>query len=154
MRNIFSQLKKPWVPALIGLVFVAIATGIVVYAWGAPEMPASESVLVSSPVIVVDQKAGAEVQVAEVTVDAPGVWVAVHRVTEFGVGNVWGAVRAREARTDLSVPMIISTLPDSEYAIVLYRDNGDDVFDRTTDSVYIDFETGARVEKHFRTFPQ
>lgn len=155
MRNMLSHFKKPWVPALIGLILVAIATGIVIYLWGTPA-PSQEVVEEKrvSPVLVIDQEAGNEVHVAVVSVEDPGVWVAVHRVTEFGVGNVWGAVRTREPRTNVVVPMIISTLPDSEYAIILYRDNGDGAFDRATDSVYIDFTTGERVEERFRTLPR
>lgn len=154
MRNIFSQLKKPWVPALIGLVLVVIATVIVICLWGNSPAPVAVVEPVPSPVTVVDQKAGAEVHVASVSVDAPSVWVAVHPITSIGLGNVWGAARIRGPRTDLVVSMLISTLPDSEYAVILYRDNGDDGFDRATDSLYIDFETGERVEERFRTLPE
>jgi len=154
MRNMLSHFKKPWVPAVIGLIIVAIATAIVMSLWGRPESTTEEPVVEASPVTVVDQAAGSEVHVAEVDVAEPGVWVAVHNVTDIGIGNVWGAVRTREPRTDVVVPMILPTLPDSEYAIILYRDNGDGGFDRGTDSVYIDFETGERVEKRFHTLPE
>ncbi len=153
MRNILSFLKKPWVYNGAAVLLILIIVGIY-YATRTPVVAPAPAAEVAGPVTVVDQAPGMEVHVASVDVPAPGVWVAVQPVTEFGVGNVWGAARTRDARTDVVVPMVLPTLPHSDYVIVLYRDNGDDVFDRATDSVYIDFETGERVETRFATFAE
>jgi hypothetical protein len=107
--------------------------------------------LVSTAVKVEDQPAGSSVSVAAVTVPAPGVWVAVAEYRDGDLSNILGAQRVPAPATAVTVDLLRSTLPGSAYAVVLYRDNGDGVFDQNTDSVYVDFDTGERVVAPFMT---
>lgn len=118
-----------------------------------PSVPATDTVVStkSGSVSVVDQRAGSEVIVESVTVPPPGVWVAVREMNGGELGNVLGAVRVSGPRTNVSVSLLRATDPDRRYAVQLYRDDGSGVFDVATDSVYVDFDTGARVVAYFTT---
>lgn len=105
----------------------------------------------SGAVAVANQVAGTEVTVESVTVPPPGVWVAVREVSGSDLGNVLGAVRVSGPRSSLSIPLLRATEPNLSYAVQLYRDDGDGVFDLTTDSAYVDFNTGAPVIVPFTT---
>lgn len=102
---------------------------------------------------VSNQTAGAVVMIDSIDVPPPGVWVAVREVVGTELGNVLGAARARSATTSLAVSLLRETVPQREYAVVLYRDDGDDLFTLSGDSVYVDFETGASVIASFSTTP-
>jgi regulator of extracellular matrix RemA (YlzA/DUF370 family) len=105
----------------------------------------------SGAVSVMNQEAGDVVLVESVTVPPPGVWVAVREVADGKLGNVLGAMRVKGPRTEVSVHLLRDTVSDSSYAIQLYRDNGDNRFDLTTDSAYVDFDTGEPVVAPFVT---
>ncbi len=105
----------------------------------------------SGLVSVTAQSAGSEVIVESVTVPSPGAWVAVREVLGLDLGNVLGAVRVTDPRRTVSIPLLRATEPNLSYAIELYRDDGDGVFDLSTDSVYVDFTTGAPVIVRFTT---
>jgi hypothetical protein len=106
----------------------------------------------SGAVFVTAQPAGDTVIIDSVTVPPPGVWVAVREVRGGELGNVLGAARASGPRSNFSVPLLRATEPDRPYAIQLYRDDADGVFDLEKNSVYVDFDTGARVVASFTTF--
>jgi hypothetical protein len=112
-----------------------------------PKPKSSESGAVS----VTDQSAGSNVSVESVTVPPPGVWVAVREMNGNDLGNVLGAVRVTGPRSNVTVPLLRATVPGSTYAIELYRDDGNDVFDLSADSVYVDFTTGEPVITYFTT---
>ena len=105
----------------------------------------------SGAVSVTNQSAGPVVVVESVTVPPPGVWVAIRETNGTDLGNVLGAVRVNGPRSAISVPLLRATVPGSSYAVELYRDGGNDVFDLATDSVYVDFATGAPVIAYFAT---
>ncbi len=105
----------------------------------------------SGAIAVANQIAGNEVAVESVTVPPPGVWVAVREVNGSDLGNVLGAVRASGPRSSISIPLLRATEPNLSYAVQLYRDDGDGVFDLATDSAYVDFNTGAPVIERFTT---
>lgn len=105
----------------------------------------------SGAVSVADQPAGPQVIVESVTVRPPGVWVAVREADGADLGNVLGAVRVTGPRTAVSVPLLRATEPGLSYAVELYRDDGNEAFDLSADSVYIDFATGAPVIARFAT---
>lgn len=105
----------------------------------------------SGAITVVDQPAGDTVIVESVTVPSPGVWVAVREVRGSDLGNVLGAARAGGPRSNFSIPLLRATEPGRSYAIELYRDDASGTFDLTTNSVYVDFDTGARVLAYFTT---
>ena len=107
----------------------------------------------SGAVSVAGQPAGSEVIVESVTVPPPGVWVAVREINGSELGNVLGAVRVTGPRSAVPIQLLRSTEPGSTYAVELYRDDGNDVFDLSTDSVYVDFATGAPVIAYFTTTP-
>ncbi len=126
--------------------------------WPAAESPAastdqaSASSTTSGAVSVVAQPAGAAVTIESVTVPPPGVWIAVRDVGQGGeLGNVLGAARVGGPQANVIVPLLRSTLPGTQYAVELYRDNGDGAFDLSTDSVYVDYDTGDRVVAYFTT---
>ena len=104
---------------------------------------------------VSNQAAGDTVTVDSVTVPPPGVWVAVVEVMPDGsLGNVLGAALARGPRSNVSVQLLRATLPGHNYAVELYRDDGNGTFVLGQDSVYIDFDTGQRVVAPFSTTAQ
>ena len=105
----------------------------------------------NSAVSIADQSAGETVLVESVTVPPPGVWVAVREVTGGELGNVLGAARVGGPLSQVSIPLLRATLPGRSYAIQLYRDDNDGVFDPGKNSVYIDFDSGAPVITHFST---
>lgn len=105
----------------------------------------------SGAVSVSDQRAGGSVTVSAVTVPPPGVWVAVHEYDGTERGNALGALRIRGPVERVTVPLLRDTVPGHTYAVVLYRDNGDDVFNLADDSVYVDFDTGEPVVAPFAT---
>jgi len=105
----------------------------------------------SDVLAVHDQSAGSTVVVDSVQVPAPGVWVAVEELRDGNLGNILGAARVTGPATGVSVSLLRATVPGSTYAVVLYRDNGDGEFDATSDSIYVDFNTGERVVALFKT---
>lgn len=86
-----------------------------------------------------------------VTVPPPGVWVAVREVQGNDLGNVLGAARAAGPRSNLSVPLLRATKAGRQYAVELYRDDNGGSFDPAANSVYVDFDTGARAVAYFTT---
>lgn len=105
----------------------------------------------SGAVSVSDQAAGEVVIIESVTVPPPGVWVAVREVFGRDLGNILGAVRVSGPQSNISVPLLRATEPGLSYAVELYRDDGGKTFDLTSDSVYVDFATGASVITYFTT---
>ncbi len=119
-------------------------------------LTATSSSLVSTTggaLSVETQAAGTSTTIASLTVPPPGVWVAVREVTAGQLGNVLGAARVGGPRTDFVVPLLRATAPGTTYAVELYRDSGDNTFDLSTDSVYVDFNSGERVVAYFTTLP-
>ncbi len=107
----------------------------------------------SGAVSVANQPAGSSVTIESVTVPPPGVWIAVREVHGNDLGNVLGAVRVTGPQSNVSIPLLRATQSGSSYAVELYRDSGNDVFDLVSDSVYVDFTTGAPVIVYFTTTP-
>ena len=152
------------IPFLIGLALGALAAS----AWFLGETvfittePASETTASSTPLAtpadksgtlaVSNQPAGMTVVVDTETVPPPGVWVAVRDVNTDGtLGNILGAARAHGPVANFSIPLLRATVPGTQYAVILYRENGDGVFDPPEDSVYVDFDSGSRVVQYFTT---
>ncbi len=105
----------------------------------------------SGAISVADQPAGDTVSVESVTVPPPGVWVAVREVGGSDLGNVLGAVRVGGPHTGVSVPLLRVTESGRTYAVELYRDDNNGTFDPSANSVYVDFDTGARAVAYFAT---
>ena len=113
----------------------------------APQTPESTALSVGN------QSAGDTVFVESVGVPPPGVWIAVREVNGNNLGNVLGAARVNSPRTAVSVSLLRATEPGRSYAVELYRDDNDGVFDPSANSVYVDFDTGARIVAYFTTAP-
>lgn len=105
----------------------------------------------SGAISVADQPAGESVAIESVTVPPPGVWVAVREVIAGDLGNVLGAARVSGPRSGFSVPLLRPTESGRSYAVQLYRDDSGGAFSPATNSVYVDFDTGARVVTYFNT---
>lgn len=103
----------------------------------------------SGAISVADQPAGGSVSVESVTVPPPGVWVAVREIVGSDLGNVLGAARVSGPQTNVTVSLLRATEPNTRYAVELYRDGGNNAFDLSTDSVYVDTDTGERVVAYF-----
>ncbi|MBI2410049.1 hypothetical protein HYV30_03350 [Candidatus Kaiserbacteria bacterium] len=120
-----------------------------------PELPhATSTALVSATggaIDVADQPAGTAVFVESVTVPPPGVWVAVREMSGNDMGNVLGAARVSGPRSNITVILLRATQAGRTYAIQLYRDDNLGAFDPAVNSVYVDFDTGARVVAYFAT---
>ncbi|NNM84079.1 hypothetical protein HKL94_02605 [Candidatus Parcubacteria bacterium] len=109
------------------------------------------SVPESGAITVNDQEAGSTVIIDAITVPPPGVWAAVREINGNDLGNVLGAVRVGGPRTNVSVPLLRATEPGRSYAVELYRDDNNGIFDPALNSVYVDFDTGTRVVVYFKT---
>ncbi|MGD0328209.1 MAG: hypothetical protein ABSB00_00645 [Minisyncoccia bacterium] len=105
----------------------------------------------SSAISVTDQPSGDTAVIESVTVPPPGVWIAVREMSGNDLGNVLGAVRVSGPRSSISVPLLRATVPNHSYAVELYRDDGNGAFDPASNSVYVDFTTGAPVIAYFTT---
>lgn len=105
----------------------------------------------SGAISVANQPSGDTVNVESVTVPPPGVWVAVREMNGNELGNILGAARVSGPRSAISVSLLRATLPRRSYAIELYRDDSSGVFNSSTNSVYVDFDTGERVVAYFTT---
>lgn len=103
----------------------------------------------SGAVSVSSQPFGDSVFVESVTVPPPGVWVAVREVNGTDLGNVLGATHVGGPRSGITISLLRATEPNHSYVIELYRDDNNGAFDPATNSVYVDFDTGARVVVYF-----
>lgn len=157
MKNTFSMNSF-----IIGLMLGIILTGVwffkgnqivlpLSFESAPPEVKKSSALPKSGAISVADQSAGSEVVVESVTVPPPGVWVAVREVHGDSLGNILGALRVNGPRSSITVPLLRATEPENTYAVQLYRDDGTASFDPSALSVYVDFDTGARVVSYFNT---
>lgn len=105
----------------------------------------------SGTVSVADQPSGESVIIESITVPPPGVWVAVREVNSNDLGNVLGAERVVGPHGNITVSLLRPTEPGRSYAVQLYRDDNNGAFDPAVNSVYVDFDTGARVVAFFST---
>lgn len=146
---------------IAGVMLGILLTGTWFFRETFPSVPAASSLLLATStkatnqengaVSVAKQSSGDTVVVESVTVPPPGVWVTVREVIGGDLGNVLGAVRISGPMSGVDVPLLRATVPGRTYAVELYRDDGNGVFDVAVNSVYIDFDTGARVVAYFDT---
>lgn len=150
--------RSYFIPALLFALAAIVVGGSWFLAAGEPRITseaASDEALrlaiASELVSVSSQPAGSSVMVERVNVDAPAVWVVVAEMRGDVVWRALGAFHTLGTSNSVPVPLLRATAPQSEYAIILYRDDGDGQFELHGDSAFIDFETGARVRKDFKT---
>lgn len=94
----------------------------------------------SVSVAVNEQAAGDSVAIARMQLDAVS-WVAVRDER-----SILGAARFEAAATSGSVPLLRATVSGAEYRVVVYRDNGDRVFDHTVDALVADVSDTFRAQ--------
>jgi len=83
---------------------------------------------------VKDQQAGPSVFVTRVALEAPG-WVAIHEDHGGLPGNVLGAHRFDVGVYQGTVTLLRNTETGNKYHAMLWRDNGDGIFDLESDTV-------------------
>ncbi len=92
---------------------------------------------IASPfaVRVSDQSAGPTVVVSEMRSSATSTWLAVREQNGDLLGQILGARRidASEA-SGISIELLRSTVPNLMYAVVLYADDGNGLFEYATDT--------------------
>lgn len=108
-----------------------------------------ESVAESALLSVTDQSAGMRVLVEMIDVAPPGVWAVVHERREGELGNALGATRVRGPATEVAIELLRGTEAGQDYAVVLYRNEEQQSFALPGASVYVDFDSGERVEARF-----
>ena len=87
---------------------------------------------------VENQSAGNIVMAATVTA-ADSSWVAVREEIGGALGNVLGARRVDAGEyVDVAIPLLRSTIAGNVYHVVIYRDNGDKMFDTKLDMPLVD----------------
>ena len=99
-------------------------------------------------VVVTDQPAGSLVVVSRVTLAKVG-WVAVQEVKDGAVSNALGAsLRDVGTSSDVDIILLRPMHAGVQYAVVLYVDDGNHIFERKVDKPLID-TAGAIVQSRF-----
>lgn len=146
------------IPLVLLTLVVLVALAGSYFALGEPRITeeaasdeAARKALQNQLLSVSPQEAGTSVIVESVAVASPGVWVVVAEMKDDIVWRALGAVRTFGPSEKVSVPLLRATKAGTEYAIILYRDDGDGKFELHGDSAYVDFDSGKRVRADFRT---
>jgi hypothetical protein len=99
---------------------------------------------------VENQLAGESVFVKEVKMPQAG-WVVVHEVLDGFVANALGATRIDAGEYDVVVVELLRpSIPESDYVVTLYADDGNKQFEINSDSPMIDTK-GDAIFKEFET---
>ncbi|MBI5004687.1 MAG: hypothetical protein HZC04_00665 [Candidatus Lloydbacteria bacterium] len=83
-------------------------------------------------IVVVSQEAGSLVVITEVQAEAP-TWVAIHEDVDGKPANILGAQLFDAGVHSGTVALLRNTEPGRTYHALLYKDNGDRVFDYVVD---------------------
>lgn len=84
-------------------------------------------------VLVASQKAGDSVTVETVTAQTVS-WVAIREYNNGIMGNILGAKRVEAGtHSNVVVPLLRATKPGATYYAVLFKDNGDGMFNKSSD---------------------
>ncbi len=97
----------------------------------------TETQIQNEMIVVANQSAGNSVIVNSVKLDtgSSGGWVVVHEVNNGVMANALGAVRRDPGiHSNIEVKLLRATLPGGTYAVVLYSDNNDRIFNMATDT--------------------
>lgn len=97
---------------------------------------------------VKDQSAGMVVNIDSLEVSA-STWVAVHEERNGTLGNILGARRFEPGMKSGVVELLRATVSGGTYHAVMYRDNGDREFNKTTDTKITNV-AGSLIESVFK----
>lgn len=98
----------------------------------------SAEVATTSPffVMVADQPAGPAVEVSEMRSTASSTWLAIREQNGDFLGQILGARRIDSASaTRVSIELLRPTVSNLMYAVVMYEDNGNGLFEYATDTL-------------------
>jgi hypothetical protein len=105
---------------------------------------------VEASFVVENQLAGESVIVKNVNMPQDG-WVVVHEVLDGFVANALGATRIDAGGYDVvTVELLRPSVPESNYVVTLYADDGNKQFEINADSPMID-RNGDAIFKEFQT---
>lgn len=100
-----------------------------------PTSPVVSTVVDTNIVTAPNQKAGSTVLVDRV-VSETEIWVAVREDNGGLMGNILGAKKvAAGTSEDVVIELLRPTVANAKYYVVLFRDNGDGMFDNKTDAI-------------------
>jgi hypothetical protein len=133
--------KYVWIAVAVGVITGNII-GVTFFKDKAGTGPADTSVLEigvteASPFLVrvSDQPAGPTVVVSEMKSSATSTWLAVREQNGDLLGQILGARRIdAPSATGISIELLRSTVPNLMYAVVLYADDGNGLFEYATDT--------------------
>jgi|TARA_Y100000310_G_scaffold345555_1_gene466498 hypothetical protein len=103
----------------------------------------------SARIVVGVQLFGKSVRLQEVALPESS-WVAIHEDVDGKLGNILGAQRFDQGVHSGTVDLLRETVGESLYYAVVYRDDGDKVFNLDADAPAVDVE-GALIMTAFRT---
>jgi hypothetical protein len=140
MKNMLKN-KYVWIAIVAGVIAGNII-GVAMFkdkaSEGTADIRVESGVASTSPFLVrvSDQPAGPTVVVSEMKSSATSTWLAVREQNGDLLGQILGARRidAGEA-AGVSIELLRSTVPNLMYAIVLYADDGNRLFEYATDTL-------------------
>lgn len=114
--------------------------------FASPDIPTDsaldERFVLGARVVAPDQPAGSSVRVTDVSLPPEGAWVVVHEIGPNAVFlNALGAHRYDTHVREGVVQLLRPTEPGRQYAVVLYRDNGDRQFSLEEDFPLLDAQS-------------
>jgi hypothetical protein len=139
MKNMLKN-KYVWIAIVLGLV-VGDIMGVSLFGGrasvGTADIRVEGEIASTSPffIRVSDQPAGPTVVVSEMKSSATSTWLAVREQNGDLLGQILGARRIdAESATGVSIELLRSTIPSLMYAVVLYADDGNGIFEYATDT--------------------
>lgn len=114
----------------------------------AATIPVAEVGSGNNSVTVKDQPAGMTVNVESLEVTA-STWVAVHEHKDGSLGNILGARRFEPGMKNGVVELLRATMSGGTYHAVMYKDNGDREFSKTSDTKIMNVAGGV-IESVFK----
>ncbi len=116
-------------------------------------MPATTVATGAGSIVVEDQKAGWTVALGAVTMPVANGWLVVHDTNADGsLGKILGAARysSKEGLKPTAVSLLRATVAGKTYAVVVYSENGDHVFDPKNEDKLVMTADGKSVSDMFK----
>lgn len=107
----------------------------------------------NNSISIISQAAGNLVVITEVQDEQP-TWVAIHEDVDGKPANILGAQLFDAGAYSGTVSLLRNTEPGHKYYAILYKDNGDRMFDYTTDLPLEQASTGGLISASFTTLSE